>query len=79
MEDTVSNTYDINDRVKRESVIIAGGLKMASYRTRDPKTDEWSDLQFHATYNNTVMAVMGESSARLFAKFITDLTKHTES
>ena len=75
----MTNTYDKNDRVKRESVIIAGGLKMASYRTRDPETDEWSDLQFHATYNNTVMAVMGESSARLFAQFVTGLTAESET
>jgi hypothetical protein len=59
-----TNTYDKRDIVRRESVLIADGsgqLKMAAYRVRDPDTQEFSTLQFHATWNNTVLAVMGVS------------------
>ncbi len=69
------NSYDLKDRVRRDSVIIAGPLKMAVYRIRDPETDEWSPQQFHATYDNHVLALMGEEVAKLFARFInTNLT-----
>ena len=64
------NLYDKRDRVKRGAVIIAGSLKMAAYRVRDPETDEWGSQQFHATYDNHVLAMMSEETARLFAKFI---------
>lgn len=69
------NRYDKRDIVRREAVLIAdgiGSMKMAAYRVRDPETGEFSPLQFHFTYDNTVMAVMGESAAKLFAKFIND-------
>lgn len=66
------NTYDKLDRVKREAVVIAGPIKMAAYRVRDPETQEWSPLQFHLTYDNTIMAMLGENSGRMLAKFITD-------
>lgn len=69
------NRYDKRDIVRREAVMIAdgiGSMKMAAYRVRDPETDEFSPLQFHFTYDNTVMAVMGERSAKLFANFIND-------
>jgi len=69
------NTYDKRDMVKREALVIADGqfaeLKIAAYRVRDPETNEWSKLQFHMTYNNTVMAFMGEESAKSFARFVT--------
>ncbi len=64
------NQYDKKDRIKRGAVLIAGPLKMASYRVRDPETDEWSPQQFHATYDNHVLAVMGARTAELFARFI---------
>ena len=73
----MKNNYDINDRVKRGATIIAGPLKLAEYKVRDPETDEWSDSQFHMTYDNTVLAVMSESTAKLFAKFVTDTLKTT--
>jgi len=38
---------------------------------RDPETDEWSSWQFHATFNNIVLAVMDEETAKLFARFVT--------
>lgn len=69
------NRYDWRDIVRRESVIIAGPMKMASYRVRDPDTGEFSSLQFHLTYNNTVMAVMGEEAAKLFANFVLKLSE----
>lgn len=75
MQNTEENkltNYDKQDRIDRDSVIIAGPLKIAAYRVRDPQTDEWSKLQFHMTYDNTVMAVMSEAAATLFAKFVTD-------
>lgn len=64
------NTYDKHDIVRRESVLTAGNLKMAAYRLRDPETGEFSKLQFHATYANTVLAVMDEESAKLFVTFV---------
>lgn len=69
------NRYDKRDIVRREAVTIASGplhsLKMAAYRVRDPETGEFSSLQFHATFDNTVLAVMGEESAKMFARFVT--------
>lgn len=65
------NNHDIFDMVKRESVLVAGSLKIAAYRVRDPETLEWSKLQFHMTYDNLVLAVMPEEAARLFASFVT--------
>lgn len=66
------NHYDKNDRIQCGAVIIAGALKMAVYRVRDPETDEWGSQQFHATFNNHVLALMGEETAKLFAKFVND-------
>lgn len=66
------NSYDRTDRVRREKAIIAEGLKLAAYRLRDPETDEFGSLQYHVTYNNTVVAVMGEEIANLFCKFVQD-------
>lgn len=68
----MTNTYDKFDRVQQQSVIRAGAMKLGAYRVRDPETDEWSALQFHMTYDNTVMAMMSESAAKLFAKFVTE-------
>ena len=68
------NNYDKNDMISRESVIVAGAFKIAAYRLRDPETMEWGALQFHMTYDNTVMAVMGEEAAKLFASFVEDST-----
>ena len=70
-----TNTYDKRDIVRREAVLIAdgaGSLKMAAYRVRDPETGDFSKLQFHATFDNMVLAVMGEDSAKLFAMFVND-------
>jgi hypothetical protein len=74
----VKNSYDKFDNVRREHVLIGGGLKMAAYRARDPETGEFSSLQFHATFNNTVLALMSEESAKLFSLFV-DQTMKGES
>jgi hypothetical protein len=66
------NRYDTHDFVKRESVIIAGPLKVAAYRVRDPETLEWSPIHFHMTYDNIVLGMLSEESAKLFARFIND-------
>lgn len=67
------NSYDKNDIVRRNSVIIAGGLKMAAYQVRDTETGELSKVQFHVTWENMVLAVMSEETAKLFCKFV-DMT-----
>lgn len=66
----MANSYDKNDIVHQNSVIHAGGLKMASYQVRDTETGELSKVQFHATFNNTVLAVMSEETAKLFCTFV---------
>jgi len=67
------NSYDKKDIVRRLGVINAGPLKLAAYRVRDPETGEFSNVQFHMTYDNMVMAVMSEESAKLFCTFV-DMT-----
>lgn len=64
------NTYDSKDRVQREGTIMAGGLKVAAYRVRDVESGEYGPLQFHMTYDNTVLALMSEQAAKLFATFV---------
>lgn len=68
----MKNTYDKSDIIRREKALIAGALKIASYRVRDPETGEFSKLHYHMTYDNTVVAVMGEEAARLFCHFVND-------
>ena len=65
------NRYDRRDMVQRLGRIEAGAMKIAAYRVRDPETDEWGSAQFHLTYDNTVLGVMGEQAARLFVTFVT--------
>ena len=54
MEKRMTNTYDKENIVQRVSMMVAGGLKFAAYRVRNPaaqtKDHEWSSLQFHLTY-----------------------------
>lgn len=64
------NNYDKNDIIKREAVVIAGAMKVASYRVKDIETGEFGNLQFHLTLDNHVMAVLSESSARLLFNHI---------
>ncbi|RWO08250.1 hypothetical protein [Mesorhizobium sp.] len=68
----MTNTYDRTDMVRREKAVIAGPLKIAAYRVRDPDTGEFSDLQYHMTFNNTVLAMMSEATAELFVGFVQD-------
>jgi len=64
------NTYDRTDTVRREAVFTAGPLRMAAYTVRDPETGGHGPTQFHMTYDNTVMALMGSEAAKLFASFV---------
>jgi hypothetical protein len=64
------NRYDRRDIIRQEALLRAGPLKLAAYRVRDPETDAFGKLQFHVTFDNCVMAVMDESSARLFCTFV---------
>lgn len=68
----MDNKYDKDDIIHREKVLIAGSLKLAAYRVRDPETGEFSKLQYHMTCDNTVIAVMGEEAAKLFIRFVND-------
>ena len=73
------NPYDKNDIIRREAVMVAGPLKIGAYRVRDLDTGEFGPMQIHMTYDNMVMAVLGESSARLLATFVDrHLPKHPE-
>lgn len=60
------NRYSRADTVDRIMDMMAGPLKFGAYRVRDPETDAWSPIQFHLLYDNHVLAVMSESSAKLF-------------
>jgi hypothetical protein len=71
-EHDAKNSYDRTDMLRREAAIIAGPLKIAKYRVRNPETDVFGAPQYHMTYDNHVMALMGESAAVLFAKFVQD-------
>lgn len=64
--------YDKFKMVEQPHFLRAGPLKIAAYRVRDPETQELSALQFHMTYDNTVMAVMSSEAAKLFVKFVND-------
>lgn len=69
------NRYDAKDMVRQVAMMRASPLKVAAYQVRDPETLEWSQIQFHMTYDNTVMAVMGTEGAKLFARFVNDTLK----
>lgn len=64
------NSYDSRDHVRRETLLLAGPLKLAAYTVRDPETMEHGQRQFHMTYDNTVMAVMSEEAAKLFSTMV---------
>lgn len=66
------STYDKKGIVLQPHVLRAGSLKLAAYRVRDLESGNFSKLQFHMTYDNTVMAVMEEEAAKLFCKFVHD-------
>lgn len=60
------NRYDRKDMVERIMDMMAGSLKFGAYRVRDPETDAWGPIQFHLLYDNHVMAILSEQSAKLF-------------
>jgi len=67
------NTYDFLDRVNRVAEMRAGPLKIAAYTVADPQTLEHGKMQFHMTWDNTVMALMSEEAAKLFTRFVADV------
>jgi hypothetical protein len=66
----MAEAYDKTDMIRRVGLMQANGLKLAAYTVRDLETGKHGALQFHMTYNNTVMAVMGEEAAKLFSTFV---------
>lgn len=66
----IANRYDRKDRVDRVMVMHAGALKFSAYRVRDPETGEWSKIQFHLLYNNHIMGMLSEESAKLFCTMV---------
>ena len=66
------NGYDFADRVQKTHELRANGLKIAAYRVRDEETGLYGKLQFHMTWDNTVLAMMSEEAAKLFARFVRD-------
>lgn len=64
------NHYDKSGIVKQEGLIRAAGLKVAAYRVRDPETGEYGKLNFHMTYGDTIIGIMGEECALLFCNFV---------
>lgn len=66
----MTNKYDKDDIIRREAMIRAGAIKIASYRVKDIETGDFGPLQIHFTYDNTVLAVLSEGSAKLLHNFI---------
>lgn len=56
--------------VRMVKMLRAGPLKLASYQVMDPSTGEYGRIQHHMTYDNTVMAVMEDESAKMFANHV---------
>lgn len=65
-----TNHYDKRDIIRQVGVLRAGPIKLASYKVYDPETFEYSSTQFHFTDGDCVMAVMGESAAKLFCMLV---------
>lgn len=68
-----NNTYDRDDFVRREHALIAGGLKYAAYRVKNHIKGDYSDLQHHFTFDNTVLANMPDRVAKAFIGFWDDV------
>lgn len=66
------NSYDRADAVRQHGRIEAGPLRIACYTVRDPETGRFGGKQFHMTFNNLILARMGEEGAELFARFACD-------
>lgn len=69
MTDVPEQDYDPTDDVQRSTYAVAGGLKFATYRVRNPVAgagdpDEWSGPQHHLTYGDTIMAMLDEDATR---------------
>ena len=66
------NYWDSEDVVRQISLLKAAGLQIAAYRIRNLETNEFGPIQFHMTYNNLVMGIMSEDSAKAFSSFVND-------
>lgn len=55
--------------------MIAAGMRLASYRVRDPfmSEDDWSELQHHLTYNNVIQGILSNTALMCLKNFIDDL------
>jgi len=78
MTDKLKNVYDRYDIIRLVGATHVGPLKFAAYRVRDPETQEFGTLQFHFTYNGTVLAVMGEDPAKMFCRLVENTIKNQE-
>jgi hypothetical protein len=63
---------DFFDMVQTDFVLKAAGMQVGAYRVRDVETGEFGKQHFHMTYNNYVMAAMGEEAFKLMANLIFD-------
>ncbi len=72
------NHYDADDVIRCEAKLLAGPVRLACYRVRDPETQQYGGRQFHMTFDNMVVAVAGEEAAKLFARFVTDTLRTHE-
>lgn len=61
------------DMVQCDYQLRAGPIQVGAYRIRDMKTGEFGQQHFHMTFDNYVMAAMGEESARLFINLMLDI------
>ena len=61
---------DGNQNVQMMRQVRAGPFQMGAYKVFNPISEDWSELQFHMTYDNYVCAVLSSSEAMLFSNFI---------
>lgn len=73
-----TDPYDSDGFVRRDSLLVAAGMKIASYRVRRPDYS-YTSRQFHFTWDNTVMAVLPESVALAFVQFFDDSREAREA
>lgn len=55
-------------RCNRE--LRAAGIKLASYAVTDPLREDWTEEQFHLTYNNTLIASLKRSTVEFLTTFL---------
>lgn len=50
--------------------LMAAGIKLASYSVTDPLRSNWTEEQFHLTYNNTLIASLRRSTVEFLRNFL---------